>query len=127
VVIMKLFMNHYEGSRCIPLCRIIPAHLTNCVNTREPRPLLYVNNRSVCLILELCSFGSLSDIIRGYGFDWNSSEAVLCGRHLPGPGLRAVSSFGLCASSVAVSSSHHLGTIDLAPSTCNAWVTHFLC
>jgi hypothetical protein len=74
VVIMKLFMNHYEGSRCIPLCRIIPAHLTNCVNTREPRPLLYVNNRSVCLILELCSFGSLSDIIRGYGFDWNSSH-----------------------------------------------------
>jgi hypothetical protein len=28
----------------------------------------------VCLILELCSFGSLSDIIRGYGFDWNSSH-----------------------------------------------------
>lgn len=29
---------------------------------------------SVCLILELCSFGSLSDIIRGYGFDWNMSH-----------------------------------------------------
>ena len=29
---------------------------------------------SVCLILELCSFGSLSDIIRGYGFDWNSAN-----------------------------------------------------
>jgi hypothetical protein len=29
---------------------------------------------SVCLILELCSFGSMSDIIRGYGFDWNSSH-----------------------------------------------------
>ncbi len=29
---------------------------------------------SVCLILELCSFGSLSDIIRGYGFDWNTSH-----------------------------------------------------
>jgi serine/threonine protein kinase len=29
---------------------------------------------SVCLILELCSFGSLSDIIRGYGFDWNTSS-----------------------------------------------------
>eukprot|EP01038_Epipyxis_sp_PR26KG_P004338 gene4338-6140_t len=26
---------------------------------------------SVCLLLELCAFGSLSDIIRGYGFDWN--------------------------------------------------------
>lgn len=29
---------------------------------------------SVCLILELCSFGSLSDIIRGYGFDWSTSQ-----------------------------------------------------
>eukprot|EP00600_Ochromonadales_sp_CCMP1393_P010984 CAMPEP_0175000894 /NCGR_PEP_ID=MMETSP0005-20121125/2839_1 /TAXON_ID=420556 /ORGANISM="Ochromonas sp., Strain CCMP1393" /LENGTH=1630 /DNA_ID=CAMNT_0016255735 /DNA_START=161 /DNA_END=5053 /DNA_ORIENTATION=- len=29
---------------------------------------------SVCLILELCSFGSLSDIIRGYGFDWRASH-----------------------------------------------------
>lgn len=29
---------------------------------------------SVCLILELCQFGSLSDIIRGYGFDWNISH-----------------------------------------------------
>lgn len=26
---------------------------------------------SVCLILEKCSFGSLSDVIRGYGFDWS--------------------------------------------------------
>ena len=25
----------------------------------------------MCLILEICSFGSLSDIIRGYGYDWN--------------------------------------------------------
>jgi hypothetical protein len=32
---------------------------------------------SVCLILELCSFGSLSDVIRGYGFDWNMTH------HLP--------------------------------------------
>lgn len=29
---------------------------------------------SVCLVLEVCSFGSLSDIIRGYGFDWNTSQ-----------------------------------------------------
>lgn len=29
---------------------------------------------SVCLILEICSFGSLSDIIRGYGFDWSTSS-----------------------------------------------------
>jgi hypothetical protein len=29
---------------------------------------------SVCLILEVCSFGSLSDIIRGYGFDWSQSH-----------------------------------------------------
>jgi hypothetical protein len=29
---------------------------------------------SVCLLLELCEFGSLSDIIRGYGFDWNTSH-----------------------------------------------------
>lgn len=29
---------------------------------------------SVCLILEICSFGSLSDIIRGYGFNWNATS-----------------------------------------------------
>lgn len=28
----------------------------------------------VCVLLELCSFGSLSDIIRGYGFNWNTSH-----------------------------------------------------
>ncbi len=26
-------------------------------------------------MLELCSFGSLSDIIRGYGFDWSSKKS----------------------------------------------------
>lgn len=31
---------------------------------------------SVCLLLELCSFGSLSDIIRGYGFDWSPTSKV---------------------------------------------------
>ena len=25
---------------------------------------------SVCIILELCQYGSLSDVLRGYGFDW---------------------------------------------------------
>jgi serine/threonine protein kinase len=25
----------------------------------------------VCILLELCEFGSLSDLIRGYGFEWN--------------------------------------------------------
>lgn len=29
---------------------------------------------SVCLILEICQFGSLSDVLRGYGFDWNRSH-----------------------------------------------------
>lgn len=29
---------------------------------------------SVCLLLELCYFGSLSDVIRGYGFDWNKNQ-----------------------------------------------------
>jgi hypothetical protein len=35
---------------------------------------VFLNIRSVCLILELCSFGSLSDLIRGYGFDWSASH-----------------------------------------------------
>ncbi len=30
---------------------------------------------SVCLLLELCHFGSLSDIIHGQGFDWNPSAS----------------------------------------------------
>lgn len=45
--------------------------------SRALKPRTYLNSFhlcSVCLILELCSFGSLSDIIRGYGFDWSSTH-----------------------------------------------------
>lgn len=62
---------------------------------------------SLCLLLELCTFGSLSDMIRGYGFAWNADLkapisisladrtylALGCAR-----GLEAVHSFsrGMC-------------------------------
>jgi hypothetical protein len=40
VVIIKLFINHYEGTRCIPLCRITP-HTSLTVLTRVNPALCY--------------------------------------------------------------------------------------
>lgn len=85
----KVYKGAYRGKECAikmiytvdlttDVIRRVAAEASILSSIRHPNIVhiygVSVLPPSVCLILEVCSFGSLSDIIRGYGFDWSTSS-----------------------------------------------------
>lgn len=85
----KVYKGSYRGKECAikliytvdlttDVIRRVAAEASILSSIRHPNIVhifgVSVLPPSVCLILEVCDFGSLSDIIRGYGFDWSLSQ-----------------------------------------------------